>query len=294
LRAVPRSTKLPAFELLFASRRAGVSLPRALARAYGGGLNFPIDSVVANFVASPDGVAALPSARGESGGVISGGAASDRLLMGTLRACADAVLIGAGTLRAAPKDLWLPQAIFPAAAPLYASLRAKLRLPVNPRLYVVSGSGRIDMGHPALKDASVLRGKLQPAEIVASLRADGHRRILCEGGPGLFAELVAANQIDGLFLTVSPHLFGRWPGDERKAIAEGRDLGGRLLDLHSVRRSGGHLFLRYQLASAVRPDLTDRAEPPPRSPPPKPAPAPRPWDVARRAPPPPRRPPRRR
>ena len=92
----------------------------------------------------------------------------------------------------------------------------------------------------------LLRGKLEPKEIVAALRRDGRRRILCEGGPGLFAELAAPRLVDELFLTLSPRLFGRWPGDARKALAELRDLAGAPLHLLSVRRYDSHLFLRYR------------------------------------------------
>ncbi len=239
--------QLPAFEVLADEVREGAGLPDALARAYGGDLDWPRSGVFANFVESVDGVVALKDAAGESGGIISGGSEADRFLMGLLRACADAVLIGAGTLRAAPRDLWFPESIFPAAAPLYAEARRRLGLSPRPRLYVVSGSGRLDPAHPALAEGGVLRGKLAAAEIVEAVRRDGHARILCEGGPGLFAELAAARQIDELFLTVSPRLFGRWAGDGRKALAEARDLAGAALRLRSVRRSGSHLFLRYAL-----------------------------------------------
>ena len=51
---------------------------------------------------------------------------------------------------------------------------------------------------------------------------------------------------DEIFLTLSPRLFGRWHGDARKALAEGRDLGGMPLELLSLRRHGSHLFLRYR------------------------------------------------
>lgn len=240
--------KLPTFEMLTARPPGAMVLPPPLAAAYGGKLDFPRDAVVANFVASADGVVALPSVRGESGGVISGGSGADRLLMGILRACTDAVLIGAGTLRAAPGDLWLPEAIFPRAAATFAALRKQLGLPPRPHLYVVSASGRVDLRQPAMKEATLLRGKLAPAEIIEAIRADGHRRILCEGGPSLFGELVAARELDGLFLTLSPRLFGRFPNDGRKSLAAGRDLGGAGLRLRSVRRSGAHLFLRYALA----------------------------------------------
>jgi riboflavin biosynthesis pyrimidine reductase len=238
---------LPAFEVMFDSGRGGVDLPGPLARAYGGDLDLAAEGVFANFVESVDGVVALKEAAGESGGVISGGSEADRFLMGLLRSCADAVLIGAGTLRAAPRDLWFPESIYPPAAPLYASLRSALGLSARPRLYVVTGSGRVDPAHPALAEGALLKGKLRASEIVAAVKADGARRILCEGGPGLFAELVSARQIDDLFLTLSPRLFGRWDQDGRKALTSGRDLAGAPLTLRSARRSGSHLFLRYSL-----------------------------------------------
>jgi riboflavin biosynthesis pyrimidine reductase len=236
----------PRLEVLFESATTGLPLPAALAEAYGGVLSLAPDCVVANFVESVDGVVAFPDAKGESGRIVSGGSEADRFLMGLLRACADAVLIGAGTMRAAKDDLWFPESIFPPAAADYARTRAALGLVARPTLYVVTGSGRIDPGHPALREgAVVLRGKLEPREIIEALRRDGRRRILCEGGPGLFAELLAAHLVDEMFLTLSPRLFGRWPADARKALAEARDLAGLPLRLSSLRRHGSHLFLRY-------------------------------------------------
>ncbi|HUJ25878.1 MAG TPA: dihydrofolate reductase family protein [Myxococcales bacterium] len=197
--------------------------------------------VAANFVESLDGVVALPDAGGESGGVVSGGSRADRFVMGLLRACADAVLIGAGTLRAAPGDLWFADSIFPEARAIYERI-GKLK----PRLYVVSGSGAVDRQHPALREGVLITGKLAPAQIVERVRADGHARILCEGGPGLFGELMSAGLIDDLFLTLSPRMFGRWTGDARKSLVEGRRLDGKPMKISSMRRSGDHLFLRYQ------------------------------------------------
>src|SRR5262249_14958601 len=119
---------LPHFEVLFDAARAGVplALSPALESAHGGGLWLPSDCVISNFVESVDGVVAFSNATSESGGIVSGGSEADRFLMGLLRACVDAVLIGAGTLRAAPGDLWFPESIHPAAAPLYAELRRSL------------------------------------------------------------------------------------------------------------------------------------------------------------------------
>jgi len=237
---------LPQFEVLLDSTAKGLGLPAPLTRAYGADPWLASDCLVTNFVESVDGVVAVPDAPGESGAVVSGGSDADRFLMGLLRSCADAVLIGAGTLRAAPGDLWFPESIFPAAAPLYQQARSALGLAERPRLYVVSGSGRVDPAHPALRDGVLLTGKLEPAEIVSAIRRDGHRRILCEGGPRLFAGLLAAKLVDEIFLTLSPKLFGRWPDDGRKALTEARDLAGAPLTLVSVRKHGSHLFLRYR------------------------------------------------
>jgi riboflavin biosynthesis pyrimidine reductase len=195
------------------------------------------DGVACNFVESLDGVTALPDANGESGGVISGGSAGDKFIMGLLRACADAVLIGAGTLRAAPRDTWYAESIFPEASDLYERVGR-----LHPPLYVVSGSGKV----PPLPPGGVLlQGKQTPQRIIERLRGDGHQRILCEGGPGLFAELADAGLVDELFLTISPRLWGRFANDGRKALTDKRDLRGAELKLRSVRRDESHLFLRY-------------------------------------------------
>ena len=55
-----------------------------------------------------DGVTALGPEYPSSGSAISGHDPADRFVMGLLRACADVVLIGAGTLRATPGHLWTP------------------------------------------------------------------------------------------------------------------------------------------------------------------------------------------
>jgi riboflavin biosynthesis pyrimidine reductase len=260
--------QLPSLQLLFEEKGLpGLGIPGPLAQAYGGDLGLPARCVAANFVESLDGVVALQDAGGESGGMISGHNQADRFVMGLLRACADAVLIGAGTMRAAPGDLWFPESIFPEAAELFAELRRKLGLPPRPRLYVVTGSGDLDPAAPALAQGAIVvttprgaarlpsAGKLvlaqdpvPPAALIEALRAGGAERILCEGGPGLFAELVRAGQLDELFLTLSPRLFGHFAGDGRKALTDRADLGGVKLSLFSARRSGSHLFLRYQRA----------------------------------------------
>ncbi|TME87430.1 MAG: hypothetical protein E6I43_03265, partial [Chloroflexi bacterium] len=76
------------------------SLHPELAELYDGGLAIPEGHVYANFVSSIDGIVALEAGTAPSGGIISGRNEADRFVMGLLRAFADAVLVGAGTVRA--------------------------------------------------------------------------------------------------------------------------------------------------------------------------------------------------
>jgi riboflavin biosynthesis pyrimidine reductase len=190
--------------------------------------------------------------------------------MGLLRACADAVLLGAGTFRHAAGHVWDAAAIAPADAPAFAALRATLGLPPRPPLVLVTASGDIDAAQPGLADGFVATscagaarldgtlargarllvlddGPLRLAPLLDRLRATGLGRILCEGGPSLVGQLVAERLLDELFVTSSPRLFGRAAGDGKKSLLDGVDLAGAALTLASARRHGSHLFLRYRL-----------------------------------------------
>jgi riboflavin biosynthesis pyrimidine reductase len=251
-------------------------LPGELAETYGGRpLGFTEPRLWANFVASVDAVVAIPG-EPQSSHLIAAASEADRFVMGLLRACADAVLIGAGTLFGSPHTRWTAAHAYPPAAELYAELRRRRGRPRQPTLAVLSGSGQIDPQHPGLAERTLVltsgqgaarlgrclpssativpissTPSLDPAAAVEVLRAGGHELILCEGGPTVLGALAAAGLVDELFLTISPMLAGRSPRSPRLALVEDaaflpeRRLAGRLL---SIRRSGSHLFLRYALA----------------------------------------------
>src|ERR1051326_3331512 len=87
-------------------------LTAALRERYGSDLRIPLredrPTVIANFVSTLDGVVSFQTPDAMGGGEISGFFEPDRFVMGLLRTLADAVLVGAGTLRAAPKHRWIP------------------------------------------------------------------------------------------------------------------------------------------------------------------------------------------
>ena len=253
---------LPAFEL-----------PESLATAYGGGLGFEEPRLFANFVESVDGAVAIPSVP-LSNKLIAGGSLADRFVMGLLRACADVVVVGSGTMRDSPGGLWTAAQAFPDAADAFAEWRARLGRPPDVEVAVLSASGGIDPAHPLFgrgglvlttdEGAAFLTGSLAGEQVVAlgpgpfldaaaaigALRDRGHRLILSEGGPRVLGSLLAAGLVDELFLTVSPLLTGRLTGDERLALVEEADLvqgGPAAMRLLGVRRDGDHLFLRYEL-----------------------------------------------
>lgn len=252
-------------------------LPSALATAYGGDLGFTTPCLYANFVTSIDGVVALGPEYPSSGSAISGREPADRFVMGLLRACADAVLIGAGTLRATPGHLWTPDHVCPQAAPDFAELRKKLGRAAQPQLVVVTASGDVPTEHPAVQSGATmattangarhLEGRLPAActvfvagerpvlrmtDVLAALHAHGHTTVLTEGGPHLIGSLISESLLDELFLTTSPVLAGR-TDTARPGLIEGFELlpnRQAWTDLISARRRGSYLFLRYRLRSS--------------------------------------------
>jgi riboflavin biosynthesis pyrimidine reductase len=251
-------------------------LPPELADIYGGDLGFPARWVYANFVASVDGVTALGPEYPSSGSAISRGEPADRFVMGLLRACADIVLIGAGTLRATPDHLWTPSYVFPAAADGFAALRRSLGRPADPQLAVVTLSGEVPTGHPAVRAGALIlttttgarrlegrlpractivdlgdRPTLRSEELLAALRTLGGATVLTEGGPRLLGALVGDDALDELFLTVSPVLAGRAETARPGLVAAQELLPARTetAELVSVRQCASYLFLRYRLRS---------------------------------------------
>jgi riboflavin biosynthesis pyrimidine reductase len=84
-------------------------------------------------------------------------------------------------------------------------------------------------------------GRVDLPALMRSLREEGVRALLCEGGPTLHGALQAAGLVDDLFLTIAPKLVGG--GAPR--ILEGELGGVTPLELAWLLEEDGELFARY-------------------------------------------------
>jgi riboflavin biosynthesis pyrimidine reductase len=150
----------------------------------------------AGFVSSVDGAISVD---GRSGGLSSPG---DKAVFRALRAVADAVVVGAGTVRT---EDYGPVRLQPAAVAWRAAHGRSPEIP----LVIVSRTGDVGSGK-VLQGPVISIGPDLPTEI-AGLHERGLTRLLCEGGPSLFTSLLRAGLVDELCLTTSPQLVGSGP-----------------------------------------------------------------------------------
>jgi 5-amino-6-(5-phosphoribosylamino)uracil reductase len=238
------------------------ALPDNVAKSYAYPSELTEPWVRMNFVASVDGAATV---QGRSGGLTH---PADKEVYDLIRDRADVVLVGAGT----------------AIAEGYRGVRdtAKRRarraawgMPPVPPIAVVSNGGSLD------PRAAVLTETLVPAVVVtcsdnprvdayraagaevvlagerrvdlaaglAQLGARGWSRVACEGGPGLFAALLAADRVDEVCLTVSPLLAASAGGPRILSAGPSESCP---LWLASAAPVDGALLLRYHTERARR------------------------------------------
>lgn len=203
--------------------------------------------VRANMVSSLDGCAAKD---GRSGGL---GGDADRAVFGVLRGLADVVLVGTGTartegyrgLRAKAPYLALRAAAGQRPAPVLALVSRRLDLDPASALFtgdeptVVVTCGDSDPARRArLAEVADLvvsgRDRVDLAGALRQLAERGLTRVLCEGGPTLLGDLVAAGLLDELFLTLSPQVVGG-PGPR---IVDGPAVGARFGLAHLLEQDG--------------------------------------------------------
>ena len=207
-----------------------------------------------NFVASADGRASF---QGHTGGL---GSAADTLMLTELRAAAEAVLVGSGTIRAEgygrlvrnAERIARRRAAGMADTPTAVLISRSFDIPWGAQLFEAADQPVIVYtgvsGEPPEVAAPVEVVRMDdphPHAVMADVRARGVRSLLCEGGPTLTSGLFGAGVVDELFLTISPLLTGE---DAAPRIVEGHGLPEpAALALEWVLRHDDELYLRYRV-----------------------------------------------
>ena len=265
------------------------ALPQELRELYDGDLHFPASSaarpfVIANFVSTLDGVVSYEIEGLSGGSTISGSNPADRFIVGLLRASADAVIVGAGTLQDADaKSLWTPEYVYPNAKHLYEEYRVNAHhKPEYPLLVIVSARGRLELeraifrtpanrtvvittldgrdeltrrGATTLSSVEIHAldssgGSIPPQAILQLLQSQfGVKTLLHEGGPTLFGQFLAAEAVDELFLTLSPLVAGRKGDATRPAFLQGVEFmpdSAPWFQMVSAKEKAAYLYLRYR------------------------------------------------
>jgi len=258
-------------------------LSPSLEAIYQGRLSFPLRAdatrpyVISNFVTSLDGVISYGIAGQDTGGNISGNSQIDHAIMGTLRACADAVIWGSASYAITKDFVPTPAAIWRPGATEFELLRQSLGKPACPLAVIITSSGDIP------QDGAIIQRADQPAAIITSqqgskrlsglhapnthvhVTADAdrvspaealhilweayHVRLaLHEGGATLFGAFLQAGLVDELFLTIAPQLAGRDTDTHRPSLVERAAFlpaTAPWANLISLKRCSSHLFSRY-------------------------------------------------
>ena len=184
----------------------------------------------------------------------------DRELFHQLRTQADAVMVGAGTVRVErygrmAKSDELREAREReglARDPLAVVISARLDLPADlpllnePEQRVVIAT-HSDATLPELGDHVVYERTGEDLPLLMSRLRERHgvRSVLCEGGPTLNSYLLSAGLVDELWLTLNPKLAG---GAAALTIVAGRELVEPAdLEVVSVAEGAGDLFTRWRV-----------------------------------------------
>jgi riboflavin-specific deaminase-like protein len=214
--------------------------------------------VAVNFAATVDGRATIHGVSGQIG------SATDTAMLSGLRTRFDAVMIGAGTMRAERYGRLAKQQET-------RERRERLGLPSDPLMVIVSGRLDLPWDAPLFGEGGEVlvftASEAEPPEVAASLEIVRHqdfvdivaalrhlrhehgvRALLCEGGPGLHGELEGGGMVDDLFLTIAPKL----AGGEAPRIVEGELPAVAELELAWLLEEEGELFARYRRPDARR------------------------------------------
>lgn len=173
------------------------------------------------------------------------GSKLDHHTMRVIQEAADAIIMGAGTVRST----------------------TKMRLPEALTRYCVTESGAVDPEHPffsgyenylirtekaeetefGFPEIRAGRQRIDWVEVLRIMRHDhGVERLLCEGGSDLNASLLELDLVDEIFMTLAPKIK---LGKDVPTLADGHPLprtGLLNFNLISCQPEGDEVFLRYR------------------------------------------------
>jgi len=215
--------------------------------------------LVLNMVTTVDGRATIGARSGPIGN------AADQDLFHALRTRVDAVMVGAGTLRAERygrlvrkperREARIRAGLAP--DPLAVIVSGRLDLPDDlPLLHepdqevlVATFSDR-QLPGPAIRYLRFDGGVVDIPRLLAILRGRGVRSVLCEGGPTLNAELLRAGGVDELFHCIAPKLAGE---PDAPTMVTGVLHETIAMELVWLMENDSHLFARFYLRGASSP-----------------------------------------
>lgn len=221
--------------------------------------------VVLNMISTVDGRATVSGRSGPLGNP------ADRELFRALRGVVDAVMAGAGTVRVENYGPLIPDQA-------RRRRRRERGLSEEPLACIVSGRLSLPPDIPLLKDPAA-RVVIVTSSAASLPHSDAHidyirspsdglldlrtalvelhdrfavRTLLCEGGPHLNAQLLAAGLVDELFLSLSAKLAGgqEMTGEGLRILAGAQFAELIELELLGVLESDSNLFLRYRVCAS--------------------------------------------
>ena len=183
------------------------------------------------------------------------GTDEDRRRMALLQAKADAVFVGGATFRMGPHPI-----IEPKNLPFVSGKRPLINAVMtrggisrsmggdwpDPRVELhVFGPEGLDVDAHRQAGAHGVHVASNPVAVLDILADLGCEDVLVEGGGDLIFQLVAADRMDSIFMTLAPRIIG---GVGAPSLADGRGFEAaeiRDFRLVDVERVGDELFLRY-------------------------------------------------
>lgn len=211
-----------------------------------------------NFVMSADGAATVHGASGPLGGE------TDRGTLSVLRMLADAVVVGAGTVRAEgygglgldeEARAWRrSRGLGPHPRLVIMTNRLGLSPEMSvftraetPPLIITNSEAPADRVEDLQRVADVVRLGKERVDLHAAvgfLDDHGFSQVLCEGGPHLFGALLRDDLVDELCVTLSPKLVA---GPSMRIAVTEDELDRPLRLVHTIPDAEGFVLMRYEV-----------------------------------------------